>query len=303
MRWVVGQNDGDTVGEVLSRAHADKVAVREGRVFVGRRRVRTDDERVQVGDVVEVAPRRPESDEPVQVLARTSDLLIVNKPAGIPTIPDQTGGAHSLVARAARAAGLDEAVLHPTSRLDRDVSGVVVLALDASSGKRLARARQDGRYERRYVALASAAPHEDRGTWEAAIGRARDPRLRAVGGLDPIPATTRYGVCARAPCGAALLAVSPITGRTHQIRVHAAHAGTPLLGDRAYGGSARLTLPGGRVVELRRIALHAARVVVLDEHGSELEATAPIPADLCGFWTALGGTGDAWETAVRCALD
>ena len=86
----------------------------------------------------------------------------------------------------------------------------------------------------------------------------------------------------------ALLAVEPQTGRTHQIRVHASHAGAPLLGDRDYGGAARVTLAGGRTVALARIALHAARVSVPDAHGQPLVAAAPRPpgadARMDGAW-------------------
>jgi 23S rRNA pseudouridine1911/1915/1917 synthase len=99
-----------------------------------------------------------------------------------------------------------------------------------------------------------------------------------------------------------MLAVTPLTGRTHQIRVHAAHAGAPLVGDRAYGGPVRVTLPSGRVLQPGRIALHAARVVVPGEGGSPLVAAAPVPAELEALWSALGGEPAAWEVSVSCAL-
>jgi 23S rRNA pseudouridine955/2504/2580 synthase/23S rRNA pseudouridine1911/1915/1917 synthase len=99
-----------------------------------------------------------------------------------------------------------------------------------------------------------------------------------------------------------MLAVAPVTGRTHQIRVHAAHAAAPLLGDRAYGGPARVTLPSGRVLPLGRIALHAARVVVPGEGGVPLVAASPIPPELASLWSALGGETAAWEVSVSCAL-
>ncbi len=98
------------------------------------------------------------------------------------------------------------------------------------------------------------------------------------------------------------MAFGPATGRTHQIRVHAAHAGAPLLGDRAYGGRTRLTFATGRVLELRRIALHAARVVVPDERGEPVVARAPVPPELVDVWEALGGDPGAWEVATSCAL-
>jgi 23S rRNA-/tRNA-specific pseudouridylate synthase len=301
MRWIVGPADGVTLREVLARAGADLQAVAEGRVFVQRRRARHDAEPVSEGDeVVVAAPGAPSA--PAPFLARTADIVAVDKPAGIPTIADHGGAAHALVQVVARAMGIDPSRLHPTSRLDRDVSGVVVFALTRLAARRLAQARSRGAYERRYVAIASSEPSPARGSWEVPIGRARDPRLRAAHGVDSVPARTRYASCGRAPRGAALLALAPQTGRTHQLRVHASNAGAPLLGDTAYGGPSRLTTPGGRVLEPRRIALHAARVVVPDEHDKPLLVTAPIPSSLGELWSNLEGDPAAWELATSCAL-
>ena len=299
IRWVAQPGDGGTVGEILARAGADASAVAEGRVFLGRQRVRRDDEVVSAGDVVEIA--RPRDAPPtLSIIGRAADLVAVDKPAGMPTIADQTGASHALVHLAALTLGLPEPRVHATSRLDRDVSGVVVLALTRTAAARLVDARARGAYERRYLAMANRAPGADHGTWNAPIGRAPDPRLRQVSGRDAVRAETHFRVCARAPGGTALLAASPVTGRTHQIRVHAAHAGAALLGDRAYGGATRITVSGGRVVELRRIALHAARVVVPDERGASLAFEAPIPADLREVWAALGGGSSVWELALSC---
>ncbi len=298
----MGPDDGRTVRDVLARAKADPDALREGRVFVALRRARREDEPVREGDVVEVAGPRPARAEPVRVLAQTRDLVAVEKPAGVPTIADHAGSAHALVALAARVLHIPESALHPTSRLDRDVSGVVVFARTQAAAQRLVRARAEGAYERRYVAITARAPSVGGGVWDAPIGRTKDPRLRAVGGREAVLATTRYAVCARTPGDAVLLGLAPLTGRTHQIRVHAAHAGAPIVGDRAYGGPARLTLPSGRVLEPRRIALHAARVVVPDEHGAPLSVSAIIPADLADVWLRLGGEPGAWEVALSCAL-
>src|SRR5580692_2304074 len=130
MRWMVREGDGPTVADVLRRAGADSLAVGDGRVFVGRRRVKRDDEQVGAGDVVDVADPRAGRADPaaVRVLFHSDDLVAVDKPAGIPTIADHGGAAHALVALTAKALGVDAASLHPTSRLDRDVSGVVVFA-------------------------------------------------------------------------------------------------------------------------------------------------------------------------------
>src|SRR5262249_36506487 len=103
----------------------------------------------------------------------------------------------------------------------------------------------------------------------------------------------------RAAAGEAhLLAVEPVTGRTHQIRVHAAHAGSPLYGDRAYGGPVRLTSREGRVTPISRIALHAPWVEVPTDSG-ELRVEAEIPDDLAAIWTACGGATTSFALALE----
>lgn len=328
--WVVRPGEGTTVGEVLRHAGDHLVPAREGdavaagRVFVGRRRVNDPKEAVKVGDTIRVgalAPvtitageargRTPE----VSILFTQDDLAFVVKPAGLSTVPDHAG-ARSLVTLASTALGTNVEHLRVTSRLDHDVSGVVVFALSDEAATRLREARSLGRYQRRYVALAYAggAPSsklEERGVWTAAIGRAANPRLRAAAAQDDEreakDAATRFACVARIGLGDAsssgvtvgMLAVDPVTGRTHQIRVHAMNAGAPLVGDRDYGGPGRITLPSGRVIALARVALHAARVVVPGRTGP-LEGRAPIPEELLDVWTALGGEREAWDRAVSC---
>ena len=303
-RISIGPGERASLREIVARAGADShalAAIAEGRVFVGRRRASDPSEVIAGPAVVEIAEPR-EVTQSVPVIFENADIVVVDKPAGIPTIADHGGSAHALVAVAAATIGENPSRLHPTSRLDRGVSGVVVFARTKAAADRLARARAEGLYERRYLAVACRAPDPAEGRWTAAIGRARDPRLRKVDGRDPVPAETRYRVQAVTDGGAALLAVAPKTGRTHQIRVHARHAGAPLLGDRDYGGPARVTLASGRVLELRRVALHAARVVVPGADGAPRELTSPVPAELRDLWTALGGDPAAWEVAATCPL-
>ncbi len=283
------RGDGDTVAAVLARAGGDDAAVREGRVFLGRRRVKRGDEPVRPGDELTVAPPRVDAGDTAIILASNADLVAADKPAGIPTIPDHAGGAHSLLARVARTVGVDVSELHPTSRLDSGVSGVVVFTRTKAARDRLAQARTAGAYRRRYVAIATRAPAVERGAWDAPV--------------KGVPARSLYVVVARAPAGASMLAVSPQTGRTHQIRIHASAAGAPLLGDRAYGGPTRVTLATGRVLEPGRIALHSARVVVPGADGHPVVISSPIPAELLSLWSALGGDAAAWEGALACALD
>lgn len=287
-KWTVRPGDGDTVAAVLAHAGSDENAVREGRVFVGRRRVRRADEPVRPGDEVTVSPPRADAAAGATILARAADFVAADKPAGIPTIPDHAGGTHSLLARVARTLGVDVSALHPTSRLDAGVSGVVVFTRTKAARERLARARAEGAYHRLYVAISARAPAVERGSWDSPV--------------NGVPARSLFTVVAGAPAGHTLLAVAPQTGRTHQIRIHASAAGAPLLGDRAYGGPVRVTLATGRVLEPGRIALHAARVVVPDAEGRPLAISSPIPPELVSLWSSLGGDPAAWEGALACEL-
>ncbi|WP_394833604.1 RluA family pseudouridine synthase [Pendulispora rubella] len=301
MRWIVREGDPKTVDAIVRAAGGDPRAIPDGRVFIGRRRVTRGEEPVRVGDEVRIAAPRPETKgDEVRVLHRTRDWLALEKPAGIPTIPDHGGAKDSLLAHAARLAKMDAAAVHPTSRLDREVGGVVVFALTARAREMAKRARDEGHYERRYIAIAAQAPDPEEGTWAFPIGRASDPRHRAVNGKDATHAETVYRTVARA--GAfALLAIAPRTGRTHQIRVHASHAGAALVGDRVYGTGSRLRLPSGQVHEVGQVALFAAWVR-LDGVLDVRVGTSPGERKLRDLWTTLGGEAGAWDIAVSCVL-
>ncbi len=305
LRWIVRAGERATAGEVVARAGAGPEAIGEGRVFVGRRRVRDPASPVAVGDEVTIHARaEPRGGGEPLILHHEGGVVAALKPAGLATIPDLRGDA-SLLAQVAALAGLPLDRVHPTSRLDRDVSGVVVFALDAEAREALRRAREAGEYARRYVAIAATAPSPSSGIWAAPIGRHPNRLLRAVGGRGAAPAETRYRVVEHVQ-GACVLAVRPITGRTHQIRVHASHAGAPLVGDRAYGGPPRLVLATGEVLTARRIYLHAARVTIDGRRTAEggprtgLDLRADIPAEFRDLWTALGGSPDVWDKSTSC---
>ncbi len=295
LRWVVRPGDGASVGDIVARAGAPPDAVRDGRVFVGRRRARSVTDTVRVGDEVFIAPGAEA--RPVAILLDAEGLVAVDKPADMPTIADHGGARASLVEAAAHTLGVASATLHPTSRLDRGVSGVVVLARTKEARERLSAARDQGSYCRRYVAIASRVPPMDTPDWSFPIGRAADPKLRKVMGSDATAAVTRVRVVARAGEWA-LLALEPVTGRTHQLRVHAAHVGAPLLGDPAYGGPSRATLASGGVLAFERVALHAARIRLLGKDGRVIEIVSPIPSVLRGWWRSAGGVDAAWEDAM-----
>jgi 23S rRNA-/tRNA-specific pseudouridylate synthase len=221
----------------------------------------------------------------VTVLHRDGDFLVVAKPSGLATT--SPNGRDCLV----------EAVLdldpradkhHPTSRLDAEVSGVVVFARTVRGIERALAARRHHRYERLYLALVALAPAEPAGVWDGPIDvDPRDARRRRVHeGPTSKPSRTRFEVVARTELGA-LLALHPETGRTHQLRVHASHAGYALLGDVHYGGARRLVAPDGRVLSFPRVMLHCARVVLPNGDGS-LRFVAPLPDDFAASMTRLG---------------
>lgn len=251
----------------------------------------------------------------VRVLHKDADLLVLFKPSGLPTTSPNGRGCLTELA-----AELDPSAprLHASSRLDAEVSGVVTFARTTRAIEALLSARAAGSYERFYLALATGAPATSSGRFDWPIEPdPRDPRKRvaavAPARSQPQPrraksksreALTLYQVLSTSPL-AALLLLRPMTGRTHQLRVHAARAGVPLLGDRHYGGPMQRTLPDGRVMRAGRVMLHCARVRVpkpaQQAPASLLTVDAPLPDDFQQVWLALGGAAGALS-CVEAAL-
>ena len=220
-----------------------------------------------------------------EIVHRDAELLIVDKPSGLPTtapsldVPCLT---HWVAER------FPELRAHPTSRLDAAVSGLVTFALDKDANGRLLEARRLGTYERLYLGI-TLHDLDDAGLWSWPISLdARSAKRRVAGpGRGERDARTRYEVGARTPF-ATLLRLMPETGRTHQLRVHAARAGVPLFGDHAYQGERRKVLPDGSVVTARRVMLHCSRVGFPWTSGfARFEAETPL--DMHRVWLALGG--------------
>lgn len=310
VRYVVPDGSSTSLAELCaSLGGATTGALEAGRLFVDRVRA-TSDRTVDAGSVVEVYAAR-EVAEQVTVLLERAGLVFVAKPAGIPTEPDRAGSAESVVARVAASLGVPATELHALSRLDAGVTGVVTLARTPAGRALVDAARKAGRFRRRYLALASAAPDPRDGTWSGAIARGQRGRRKVLEGEpgEALAATTRFATVAEAapalfdgrdptPRRAALLALTPVTGRTHQLRAHAGSARAPLLGDPSYGGPRRARLDDGRVHPLSRVLLHAAWVE-LDIHGERVRIAAPVPPDFVSTWEALGGDVDALARAVE----
>lgn len=239
----------------------------------------------------------------IRIAHRDAHLLVVEKPSGLATT---TPGDELALTQLVATLDPEAPRLHATSRLDAEVTGLVTFARTREANDALLAARRDGTYRRLYLALVAQAPAPAEGRWEAALAIDPQDKRRRVVVTDPaaLPperrarsAATRYALRASAPAGA-LLALHPETGRTHQLRVHAAHAGAPLFGDVIYGGPRRLVRDDGRVVTARRVMLHCATLVLPDvaRPGATLEVTSAVPEDFASAWWGLGGEPDALDT-------
>ena len=234
------------------------------------------------------------SDDAPRIVHRDAHLLVVHKPAHLattaPSGPSLTAWVTAELGRAA----------HPTSRLDAEVTGLVTFALTPRAIETLKQARAHGRYGRGYLALARGAPPLAEGEWTLSIAIAStDRRLRRAlsegeRGERAQRARTSFTLRAQAG-GACALWLTPHTGRTHQLRVHASAAGLPLLGDVRYGGPKRIVLPSGRVLTARRVMLHCAwlRVPSPADPSVFVELEAEAPPDLRELWAGLGGEPSA----------
>ena len=281
----------------LSRSEAGRL-VDEGAVFLAGRPVTDRSRRLREADRLSVdsgrlgeaasSPPPPVALEPVpfEVVYEDSELIVVDKPAGVVVHP---GAGHrldplvaGLLARYPELADLPgEGAGEPerpgiVHRLDKDTSGLLVVARTASSYRSLVAQLKRRSMGRRYLAVVVGHLESLAGVVDAPIGRSpEDPTVMAVSGAGR-EARTAYRVLRRAcePLEATVIEATLETGRTHQIRVHLAAIGHPVLGDRRYGGARG-------VMALRRPMLHAARLEL--EHpatGERLGFEAEPPEDL-----------------------
>ena len=194
---------------------------------------------VQLGDVITVALDEPEIQYPAQqgdltILYEDDHILAVDKPAGMLIHPSRSrldGTLANFVAGYYEKTG-QKCAFHPMTRLDRDTYGVVLLAKNSHIHALL----QNVDMQKTYHALVFGGPKEDSGIIDAPIARCPLPSLLRFVGPEGKPSITEYRVLHRAGEWSEL-ELRPITGRTHQLRVHCSHMGFPILGDPQYGSS------------------------------------------------------------------
>lgn len=236
--------------------------------------------------------------EPASIIHVDERLLVVNKPAGVSLATRRAepgAAAQRLVAALPEgerhAAGADTAPLLLVHRLDVGTSGVVVLARDVEMHRQLSEAFTSRRVGKTYAAVAWGRPHPSEGRWSWPLAPDRRDRRRMR--VDPAGRSTVTGYrVAGGPRFACLVILQPETGRTHQLRVHLAHAGHPIVGDDLYGGPRDR---GVRDPAVRRALqpthplLHAWRLVLPEIGGRpSLLLTAPPPATFTRALAALG---------------
>jgi 23S rRNA pseudouridine1911/1915/1917 synthase len=276
-------------GPLGSRARAQRL-IDEGRVSVDGR-LRRKRHEVRPGELIDVdarerSPAAVTGPVPFGIAYEDDHLIVVDKPAGLVVHPAR--GHHSGTlsqALAGSAAGGDEpwraGIVH---RLDRDTSGLLVVAKSEEVHRAMKALLASRRLRREYLALADGVPAARSGTIEAPIGRdRRDRKLMSIESDQPREARTHFEIVDILP-SATLLRIVLDTGRTHQIRVHLSAIGHPVCGDRQYGVH--------DAYGLSRQFLHAARLAFPHPvTGEALDLTSPLPDDLArALALAAGGT-------------
>ncbi|MEI6045180.1 MAG: pseudouridine synthase, partial [Chloroflexota bacterium] len=208
----------------------------------------------------------------IPLIYQDDDLIVVNKPAGLKVHSDEGEGLRSspdLVTLLKRQ--LDCSYLGLHHRLDREVSGVMVLAARPEANTRLAKAFEERQVQKEYLALVANHPPKKAGVIDAPLVARPDGRwqVAAPSAKGAKSAVTRYRVEAQGR-GYSLLRLSLETGRTHQLRVHLAHLGCPIIGDPLYGLEKGAALP-----KFPRLMLHAVRLVLPGPGEASFEAPLP----------------------------
>ena len=237
--------------------------VRAGSVYLDGSRERRPETRLRAGQSVtarapEAAPAPPQA----HLVYRDAELAVVDKPAGLASMPLRQGGA-SLQDQLGDLLGPEARLLH---RLDRDTSGLLLCAVSGQARRELSRAVAEHRLLRRYLAVVQGELDGERvirsrlSARGGRVGSSQDPRAaEAVTRVWPL---RRLG-------GRTLVEAELLTGRTHQLRVHLGEAGLPIVGDDRYGGP-----------PAARLALHAHRLQFEAPGGRRLDLHSPLPVEL-----------------------
>ena len=221
----------------------------------------------------------------IDILFEDGEALVIDKPAGLPIEPPRKGGPSLANHLDSLKLGFQRPPV-PVHRIDTDTSGCLLLARNPKALSRFARAFEDRKVSKSYLGLVAGEVVEEQGRIELALSKisSREGGWRMIPARKGKPSITDWHRL-WVKDGLSLVQFRPVTGRTHQIRIHAlAGLGFPLVGDPVYGA------PDARC---KRTMLHAATLVVEREGKPPITATSPVPADFAAFgispmeqWTA-----------------
>ncbi len=263
----------------VPKSHVYRV-LRSGEVRVNSGRVKPD-YRLRVGDRVRLPPMRvsakPPAARPLEfpIVFEDASLVVIDKPSG--TAVHGGSGVSFGVIESLRAARPQAKFLELAHRLDRDTSGLLILCKKRSALVELHRMLRDGEVQKVYMAVVAGpyrGPAEIRASLHKYVTGSGERRVAVR--EDGMTAATRVKVL-KSSAAFSFLEVRLLTGRTHQIRVHLAHVGHPILGDDKYG-------PREKVEGVKRLMLHAGRLAFTHPaSGEPVKLEAPLPPDLRGF--------------------
>jgi 23S rRNA pseudouridine1911/1915/1917 synthase len=280
-----------------SRSHVQSL-IQRGLVRVGSRPARKAGEKLEAGMILSARLERQElkatpEDLPLTIIYEDDDLVVVDKPAGmvVHVGAGVKGGTlvnallHHIGKLSTTGGALRPGIVH---RLDKMTSGLMIVARNDAAHRALAAQFKARHVHKTYLALVHGRLSRDAGEIWQPVGRDPVRRVRmTTGGIAAREALTRYRVVRRLP-HFTLVEAMPLTGRTHQIRVHLAHIGHPVVGDTLYGAPRKLRLAGREVKTLDRTFLHAARLDFRHPRSGEMAVfRSPLPAALEEFLARL----------------
>lgn len=266
----------------FSRGQAKRI-IDVGGVHLSGRRTRRCSQVVTQGDRVEVFVDHQGGEsvslQEESILYRDEELIVINKPAGMPTQPTPARYQGTLYAELQKLLEnprrkRDKPSIGMVQRLDRDTTGLIVFSIHKRAHKKMTEAFRGRSVEKLYWALVSGTPEDETGVIRSLLAKRRSNNLIVSVKKGGKPAETHFRLLKKFQ-QASLMEVLLVTGRSHQIRAHFSEAGMPLLGDPAYGGMTSL-----ETMQIPRQMLHARELrFVHPVSGKKLEFVAPLPQD------------------------
>ena len=299
-RWFKRNFDSISQGQIQKN-------LRTGQIRVNGKRVEAS-YKLHDGDEIRIPPQLynpPESVSPKggksvlkrdeeriksMVLYQDDDVVVLNKSAGL-AVQGGTGLKENLddLLMALSVDGKTKPKL--VHRLDRDTSGVLLVARTDYAARKLTAAFRDRETKKIYWAIVLGNPQPDKGKINVPLVKRDEIMVVSKGDEEEKSASTLYEVVEKAKGAAAFVALWPVTGRTHQLRVHMAHKGNPILGDRLYGGADSKDLPMDEIG--KGLHLHARRIIIPHPRRGVIDVSAPLSKEMKKTFSWFGFDTDS----------